>query len=66
MTATTTALDPYVSEFDTQEQAAAYDAWLRAKVARSMADTRPLIPHDAVMAEMDTLIDKIETEQRSR
>jgi hypothetical protein len=47
---------PIVSEFETAEQEAAYTAWLRAKVAASLADPRPPIPHDEVMAEMDAII----------
>ena len=48
-----TPLDPIVSEFATVEEAEAYDVWFREKVRRSMADTRPRIPHDQVMAEME-------------
>lgn len=50
-------LSPIVSEFETEEEAAAYDAWLRAKVEASIADTRPGIPHDQVMAEMAAIIE---------
>ena len=57
-------LDPIVSEFETAEQEASYDAWLKAKVAASLADPRPAIPHDVVMAEMDALIEQIEAKQR--
>jgi hypothetical protein len=53
------AFSPLVSEFETAEQEASYTAWLRAKVAASLADPRPAIPHDEVMAEMDALIDAI-------
>ncbi|MCW1429732.1 stability determinant [Novosphingobium sp. JCM 18896] len=51
-----TKLSPIVSEFETEEQAASYDRWFRAKVEKSLADTRPGIPHDQVMAELRTLI----------
>lgn len=61
-----TALSPLVSEFETTEQEASYTAWLQAKVAASLADPRPAIPHDAVMAEMDALIDRIATEAQKR
>ncbi|HGA5463302.1 TPA: antitoxin [Salmonella enterica subsp. diarizonae serovar 50:k:z35] len=54
-----TALSPIVSEFETVEQEASYNEWLRAKVAASLADPRPAIPHDEVMAEIDALIDQI-------
>ena len=46
-----------MSEFETEEEAAAYDAWLRAKVTASLADPRPPIPHDEAMAEVQKIID---------
>lgn len=49
---------PIVSEFATPEEAAAYEEWLRAKVAASLADERPSIPHDEVMAEMRATIER--------
>ena len=45
-----TALDPIVSEFDTQEQADSYDRWFRAKVREALDDPSPRIPHDQAMA----------------
>ena len=54
-----TALSPLVSEFDTVEQEASYNGWLRARVEAGLADPRPAVPHDEVMAEMDALIDRI-------
>ena len=47
-----TALSPLVSEFETVEQEASYTAWLQAKVAASLADPRPAIPHDEVERRM--------------
>jgi hypothetical protein len=35
-------------------EAAAYNQWLAAEVQASIDDPRPSIPHDEVMAEMDT------------
>lgn len=61
-----TALSPLVSEFETTEQEASYTDWLRAKVAASLADPRPAIPHDEVMAEMDALIDQLAAEAQKR
>jgi len=58
------ALSPIVSEFETEEQAANYDRWFRAKVQASLADPRPGIPHDQVMAEMDAIIEKAEKGRR--
>ncbi|MBB5685798.1 type II toxin-antitoxin system RelB family antitoxin [Sphingobium boeckii] len=53
-----TELSPIVSEFETTEQADAYDRWLREKVAASLADTSPVIPHDAAMARVRAIIEK--------
>ena len=61
-----TPLDPIVSEFATVEEAEAYDQWFREKVRRSMADTRPRIPHDQVMAEMEEIITEAEKRHKSR
>ncbi|MDZ7786006.1 MAG: hypothetical protein U5L95_02685 [Candidatus Saccharibacteria bacterium] len=61
-----TPLDPIVSEFATQEQADSYDRWFRERVQASLADPRPGIPHDEVMAEMDALINDIEAQNRKR
>lgn len=47
-----TALSPMVSEFETVEQENSYNEWLRAKVAASLADPRPAIPHDEVERRM--------------
>jgi hypothetical protein len=49
---------PIVSEFDSAEQEAEYKAWLEAKVRESLADPRPPIPHDEVMAKLDAIIEK--------
>lgn len=50
---------PIVSEFATPEQEASYLEWLKRKVADSLADPRPPVPHDEVMAEMRAIIDKV-------
>jgi len=52
-----TELSPLVSEFETEELAASYDRWFRAKVQASLDDPRPSIPHDQVMAEMRALLE---------
>ena len=41
---------PIVSEFESAEQEASYLLWLEAKVAKSLADPRPPVPHDEAMA----------------
>ena len=51
--------DPLVSEFQSPEQEQSHDAWLQAKVKSSLADPRPHIPHDQVMAKMDALLTKL-------
>ena len=56
-------LSPIVSEFETEEHAANYDRWFRAKVQASLDDPRPNIPHDQVMAEMRALL---ESKRRER
>ena len=43
------ARSPIVSEFETPEQAAAYEKWLNDKVAASLADDRPPVAHDEAM-----------------
>lgn len=49
---TTTALDPLISEFASQEEADSYDAWFRAKVQAALESDKPVVPHDEVMAKM--------------
>lgn len=49
-------LDPLISEFETEEQEAAYTAWLQAEVAASLTDPRPSIPHDEVKRHMALLL----------
>lgn len=49
-------LSPIVSEFETEEQAASYDRWFRARVQASLDDPRPSIPHDQAMAEVRALL----------
>jgi hypothetical protein len=45
-----------VSEFPTTEAAEAHDRWFRERVRSGLADPRPVIPHDDVMAELDDII----------
>jgi hypothetical protein len=35
-----------IAEFESEEQAASYDRWLRAKVQKSLEDSRPCIPNE--------------------
>jgi hypothetical protein len=64
MTATTNALDPLISEFETAEQEAGHTAWLRAKVAASLADPRPPIPHDEVERRMTERLERMRQQRR--
>lgn len=57
------ALSPMVSEFETIEQENSYNEWLRAKVAASLADTRPAIPHDEVERRMAERFAKMRKER---
>lgn len=52
-------LSPIVSEFETVEQETEYTAWLQAKVAASLADPRPPIPHDEVERRMAERLAKL-------
>lgn len=51
-------LSPIVSEFETEEDAAAYDAWFRAQVEAALASKAPRIPHEQVQAEVRAIIKK--------
>ena len=52
------SLFPWVSEFETQEQENSYTLWLREKYAASLADMRPNVSHDDVMAMARALLDQ--------
>lgn len=51
-------LDPIVSEFETEEDEIAYDAWFRAQVEAALASTEPDIPHEQVMARVRATIER--------
>lgn len=50
------ALDPLISEFDTQDQAISHDRWFRAQVQAAIDDPRPSVPHDEAMAQVRATI----------
>ena len=50
-------LDPIVSEFDTEEEAEAYDKWFRAQVEAALKEKGPGIPHEEVMARVRKIIE---------
>jgi hypothetical protein len=52
-----TRLSPLDSEFETEEQAASYDRWFRAKVQASIDDPRPSIPHAEAMALVEQMLE---------
>lgn len=52
-----TVLDPIVSEFETDEQAASYDRWFRSKVQEAMDSKEPRIPHDEAMVRVNTMLE---------
>jgi len=56
-------LSPMLSEFETQEQEDSYTMWLQQKYAASVADTRPNVPHDEVMAKARALLDQKKAER---
>jgi len=56
------AYPPLISEFGSEEQSNRYELWFKTKVQAALDDPRPGIPHDEVMAEMETII--TEAEQR--
>lgn len=49
---------PIKSDFATAEEAAAYDAWFKAKVEASLADDRPPVSHEEAMARARAVIDR--------
>ena len=51
-------LDPIVSEFDTEEDAAAYDLWFRAQVEAGLASTKARIPHEEAKARTRAIIQR--------
>lgn len=51
-------LDPIISEFETEEEAQAYDSWFRAQVEAALNSTEPDIPHDQMKAEIREIIEK--------
>ena len=42
--------DPLTYEFASEQEAAEYDAWFRAKVEEALNSGKPPIPHDEVAA----------------
>ena len=59
-------LSPIDSEFDTRDQAEAHDRWFRAQVQASLDDARPCVPHDEVMAEVESIIVEAQTRLQAK
>ncbi|MGH8032406.1 MAG: type II toxin-antitoxin system RelB family antitoxin [Luteimonas sp.] len=57
MTIKTQTLDPLISEFQTEAQAASHDRWFRAQVQVAIDDPRPSVPHDEAMARVRETIE---------
>lgn len=57
-------LDPIVSEFATEDEAASYEGWFRAKVQASLDDQRPSVPYDEAMARLRSTIEAIKPKRK--
>ena len=66
MTGKQKKLSPIVSEFETEEEAEAYDRWFRKKVQQALDDPRPSVPHEEVMAEMKRVISEAAARSRKK
>ena len=51
------------SEFENQSKEYSYSMWLREKYAASLADMRPNVSHDDVMAKARALLDQKKAER---
>jgi hypothetical protein len=51
-----TVQSPRVSEFESDEKEASYTAWLKQKIDRARTSSKPLVPHDQVMAQAREVI----------
>lgn len=58
MASAMTKFTPIESEFGDEAEQAAYDAWFRVKVERAIADPRPRVPHEQVMAQVRAIIER--------
>ena len=53
-----TAVSSIVSEFETAEQEASYDQWMRIKVEEALTSNKPRLPHDAAMARVQAVLEE--------
>lgn len=54
-----------VSDFETEEEAAEYDLWYRAKVQAALDDPRPPVPHDEAMVLLGQMLEKRRKNRRA-
>lgn len=57
---------PLVSEFGSAEEEAAYVEWLKKKVAESLADPRPPVPHEEAMKRARATIERAKQRKKAR
>jgi hypothetical protein len=50
-------LSPIVSEFESTEEAEAYDVWFRQRVQEGLDDPGPSVPHDEAMRQIQAIIE---------
>lgn len=53
-----TGLDPIISEFQTEEEAASYERWFKAKVQEALDSKTPRLPHDQAVARAQAMIEE--------
>jgi hypothetical protein len=54
-----------VSDFETEEEAASYDRWYRAKVQAALDDPRPPVPHDEAMVLLGQMLEERRKNRRA-
>jgi len=54
-----------ISDFETEEEAAEYDLWYRAKVQAALDDPRPPIPHDEAMVLLGQMLEERRNNRRA-
>lgn len=57
---------PLISEFGSAEEEAAYEAWFRAKVQKSLDDDRPGIPHAEAMARVRATLERAKARAKAK
>ena len=57
--------DP-ITDFESEEEAAAYDKWFREQVEASLASTKPTIPHEVVVRQLRELLVRKRREHAAR